>query len=199
MNLNDALTYYSNLLILQYRGKPKATATVKLLANQALCDNLPILEQNCWNLNSAAGVQLDILGKIVGVPRKIYGLDMVHTFFSFADYSGGSGVGMGDYTVDPYPSDLFRQYNLDAIYSLSDFEMIVLIKLKIICNCMRTSTKDLTEALYAAFGEDITLTDNKDSTLTYTAKELYTSALTAAQFLKILPKPMGVVVSVSYV
>lgn len=60
--------YYSNLLILQYNGKPKAKATIEattsLLPDQLILDVI-----NGFNIETAQGKQLDILGKYVGVDR----------------------------------------------------------------------------------------------------------------------------------
>lgn len=61
--------YYANLLILQYRAKPKAYATAFYLASQAIINQLPINVQAAFGLDSAAGVQLDTIGVYVGVTR----------------------------------------------------------------------------------------------------------------------------------
>lgn len=60
--------YYSNLLILQYHGKPKAKATIE--ASTALLPSELILEVlNGFDIETAVGKQLDILGEYVGVNR----------------------------------------------------------------------------------------------------------------------------------
>lgn len=71
MTYDEFLQYYSNLLITEYRGQPKAQATIQALARQALIDNLPLSIQNAFNLDSAIGVQLDTLGKYAGVERNV--------------------------------------------------------------------------------------------------------------------------------
>lgn len=65
--------YYRDLLILQYRGKDKARATVHALAKLAIVDQLPLAVQDAFDLETAIGVQLDVVGKIVGATR--YGRD----------------------------------------------------------------------------------------------------------------------------
>ena len=198
MTYDELLKYYSGLLIIQYRAKTKAIATIKLLVNSVYSDDLPREIQTCFDLDTAVGAQLDIIGRIVGVPRNIFGLNLVHTFFSFTDYSSGASIGFGDYSDSPYSEDLFYQYNLNAVYTLSDYELSTLIKLKIIANCKYTSLKDIKEALYANFAGDIDITDTGVMTATYTAKAIYTNAMTSAQFLGILPKPMGVALTITY-
>ena len=86
MTVDEILAQYAGLLIVQYKNKPKASMTVKLLVNQSLCDGLPLTEQTCFDLETAIGAQLNILGKIVGVPRTVYGLDLAHYYFIFTRY-----------------------------------------------------------------------------------------------------------------
>lgn len=72
MTLSDVLQYYANLLIIQYRGKPKARAHVIALVRIALMDLLPLAVQGAFDVDSAIGVQLDIIGKYAGVTRDGY-------------------------------------------------------------------------------------------------------------------------------
>lgn len=161
MTLNEILDIYAGYLIIQYKNKEKAKAETKLIANCSVCDQLAQLEKECWDLETALGSQLTILGKIVGVPRSIIGLDLEHTFFNFTRYSGTpTSIGFGRYSDIPYSSDIFDRYENDSIYTLTDFELRTLIKLKIIYNTKISSMKYLTEALYSYFGTDISLSDN---------------------------------------
>ena len=61
--------YYSNLLITQYRDKPKAKATVELLARLSVFDELPKKVERGFDPDTAVGPQLDIIGKFYGVDR----------------------------------------------------------------------------------------------------------------------------------
>jgi len=233
MDIEAIKNYYGGLLIVQYKTKPKAQATVRLLAALPNGDGLLDQEMACFDLNTAVGVQLDILGRIVGVQREVYGLDLSHTFFSFTRYADTpDSVGFGRYTDNPYSTDLWLRYNNWAVYTLTDFELRTLIKLKIIFNNAYSSLKDLKEGLYAAFagdidvsepspyGEDIFNFTRYDGTpesygfglytdepyegsimryseyevmkLDFYYKAIYTNAWAAAEFLGIVPKPMGV-------
>lgn len=69
MNLAELKDYYANLLILQYRGKEKARGTVKATVEGVLMDLLPLALQDCFNLETAIGVQLDTIGKYIGATR----------------------------------------------------------------------------------------------------------------------------------
>lgn len=61
--------YYANLLIVQYHGKPKASETIKLLADTATGDGLIGKVFDSFNLDNAVGVQLDTIGSFVGSDR----------------------------------------------------------------------------------------------------------------------------------
>jgi hypothetical protein len=160
MTLDEILDYYSDLLIIQYRIKPKAKATVRLIVNQTVCDGLMQVEQNCFDLDTAIGNQLTILGKIVGVPRDVYGLDLAHIFFSFTRYATSiASIGFGRYNSQP-DLDVFYRYRSFAIYTLTDFELRSLIYLKIIFNSKYSSFKNIKEALYAKFGNDIDIAES---------------------------------------
>jgi hypothetical protein len=75
MTADELATYYADLLIMQYKEKPKAYAQVLALAKMAVRDLLPIQIQDAFSLDTAIGVQLDVLGKYVGVSRVGYGTD----------------------------------------------------------------------------------------------------------------------------
>ncbi len=58
---------------LQDRGKAKARATIKAFVDPLLMNQLPLAVQDAFNLETAVGVQLDVVGKYQGVTR--YGYD----------------------------------------------------------------------------------------------------------------------------
>lgn len=193
MDLTATLQYYQKLLITQYRIKPKAQKTIALMVNQALCDGLPFTLARCFDLDTAVGAQLDILGRIVGVPRYVYGLDLQHTFFSFVRYNDTtSRPGFGRYLNNPYPDSLWLRYIQNSTLQMTDFEMEACIQIKIIQNNSYTSLKNISEALWVVFGQHITVTDNANMTILYHADNTYRPILEIADYLGILPKPMGV-------
>lgn len=69
--VQDLLKYYLNLLILQYKNKPKAIGHVTTLVTQAFCDLLPQILERAFDLETAEGVQLDIIGKYIGIKRRV--------------------------------------------------------------------------------------------------------------------------------
>lgn len=69
--MNDHIEYYVNLLIMQYRNKTKAVKHITAIVKAALIDLLPSILQNSFSIDSAQGPQLDILGKYIGISRKV--------------------------------------------------------------------------------------------------------------------------------
>ena len=64
--------YYVNLLIMQYKGKPKAEAHVALGVKMVLMNMLPFAVMDAYDLDSSSGYQLDIIGKYQNVSRTGY-------------------------------------------------------------------------------------------------------------------------------
>lgn len=199
MTFEELKNYYAGLLIIQYGSKPKAIATIKCLVNNSLCDDLPQQLRDAWDLDSAFGAQLTIIGRIVGVPRNIYGLDLAHTFWSFARYAFGGGNGFNRYSSS-LNGNLFKRYASNATYTLSDFEMKALINLRIMYNNYYTSLKVIKESLYTLFGGSIDIIDNLDSTIDYNFEEPYHNVGAVCEFLgNVLPKPMGITQTINYI
>jgi hypothetical protein len=63
--------YYSDLLILQFKGKPKAEATIKAVVKPIIIFELAEAVKNGYNIDTAIGVQLDVLGKYIGLRRAL--------------------------------------------------------------------------------------------------------------------------------
>lgn len=196
----EALTYYADLLILQYRTKTRARETVKCLCNSATVDGLMAQEATCFDLETAEGAQLDVLARIVGVDRNVYGLDLSHEYWALTEYDGSpSGVGFQTYAGAEDPLYLFKRYRDDASFALSDFELRAIIKLKIVSNTQYMSLQFIKEKLYEYFAGDIDITDNADSTIEYDFVTAYHVVADVAEYLNILPRPMGVSMTVNKV
>ena len=86
MTLNELTDYYTSLLIYQYRGLPNAARQVRLLAKQSVADYLAGQLLSCFDLDTAVGAQLDILGQYIGLSRNV-GIAQPRPFFSLWDYA----------------------------------------------------------------------------------------------------------------
>ena len=201
MTYEEIRDYYAGLLISQYRRKPKARETVKLCAGQFFCDGIAVDELNNFNLETASGEQLDFIGNIVGVKRRVYGINLDKTFARFIRYEDEDITGVitfGRYEDDPYPDAYVMRYVDGVFYTLTDAPFRRLIRLKIIYNHQPATTKALVEALWSTFGNNIVLTDNADFSVTFDVSESHTMVMIAAEFLKIIPCPMGVSYTINH-
>ena len=198
--LAELQDYYPSLLILQYREKTRWTQLIQSIVQEAWLDGIVQTESACFDLDTAVGAQLDIIGKIVGVSRNIYGLDLSHTFFELTSYTGSpSGINMQLYSDTVAGPEIMLTYRTDAIYSMSEFEMRTMIKFKIIYNNVMRSTKGITEAMFALFGSSVTVVDNKNMSLTLSVKQPYYNVFTVANYLGYIPKPMGISYTINYI
>jgi len=194
----SVLSYYAGLLILQYRTKTKAQETIKLLANQSFSDGFVFDEMVCFDLDTAIGAQLDILGRIVGVPRTIYTFDPTQQFFNFTDYNGDPAIvhGFGDYTDNPFDPGNWQFYNYDLFDATSvqlvDDDMRKLIKMKIELNNNRSTFAFINSLIFRYLNPDVTVVDNKNMHLMYSIKSTFGTLARAALFLNMLPVPAGV-------
>ena len=188
--------YYANLLILQYRNKPKARATIKLGVDIYLADGLVFELNDVLDIDKASGAQLDLIGKILGVNRNVYGLTLDTKFFSFEKeeaygFSDKTGISEG----------FWKSYknSTGSAYALQDSQYISLLKFKAAYNLRRGSMAEIDSLYYNLFGDDIALINNKNLTVTYRVKNSLSVALQAAIYLGYIKPPMGIGYTIEYV
>lgn len=201
MTADQLVAYYKNLLIIQYKNKPKAAATVGLLSTQVIADLIYSQVQDGFDLSTATGEQLEILGSYVGVYRTIAGFSPSGVaFFQLPDYSDGLGFGgFADYSDVADPINFWKLYTMiPTAYVMSDGQMSQLIAYVIAVHISDHSNASIDLILQQFFGIYATLTDNEDMTMTYTHDATNDPNLLFAivNFLGLLPQPAGVAVSV---
>jgi hypothetical protein len=200
---SDLRAYYSNLLILQFKNKPKAAATVGLLSAQVIADLIYSQVQNGFDLSTATDKQMEILGSYVGVYRSIAGFTPSGTSdLQLPNYSDGpTGFGgFADYSDVAAPPDFWKLYSsLTSAYILSDGQLGQLIKYVIAVHASDHSNASIDLILQRFFGIYATLTDGGDMTLTY-QHSLSTDPnilFELVNYLGWLPQPAGVTVNVT--
>lgn len=192
--INSLIEYYKSALIVQYKNKPKASATIELYIKTLLADGLCFKVINGYNLDNAVGKQLDIIGKYVGVDRKYLGftLNTGQKYFTFATKQ------------TPTPSDVCTGFNKNGkITATSDFQggnllldndYRTIIKLKILINNANLSEYDIDSILYIFFGDNITMISPGDMQINYFISESLGAIAKVALQKKMLPKPGGVAI-----
>lgn len=181
---------YSDLLVIQYAGKPRATATINLLSDQWAKSFSGVAQiPDMLDIDNARGVNLDIIGKIVGQDRMLPEA-IEREFFAFLGDGMTKGFRRGGMSGSPW----YR--NGDAIagsVSLSDSEMRILIKARCIKNFSRCNIDDVErscELLFGSSGYDLDIT--APCVWTITTYSVDSFILFSATSLDVLPRATGV-------
>lgn len=141
-----------------------------------------------WNVDTAQGFGLDILGRIVGVTRSL--------FIDTTDYLGFSAQP----TAVPFGDGVFYSaQRLTPNYSVADdtYRLMILAKAALnITNCSIPSVNAILRALFPNYG-NVYVRDNRDMTMTY----VFSATPTKVDYAIVtqsgaLPKPAGVAVTV---
>ncbi len=74
MTTEDLITYYKNLLILQYYRLSRARATIGAFVQELIASQIINQVQDGFDLETAIGKQLNILASYVGAQRNNFGL-----------------------------------------------------------------------------------------------------------------------------
>ena len=202
MDRQALLNYYAGLLIIQYANKTKANADVKLGCSIYTGDFLIGDIENAFDIDTAVGDQLDLIGKLVGLPREAYGFDFGIKYFAEDDYDNpmpdSEGYGFSD--VDAPTDAIFKDYDVTrhSLYAMTDFQYRKMLKLKIVLNNGVSTDKQFDSILYEVFGTGITVVDNLDMTGTITVQPEYKLEGKLIEFLKLFPKPLGVEMTINY-
>lgn len=193
---DQAIAYYTERLLYQYR-KPKAQATIANLANVAIAGLLPLQVQDAYDPDTAAGIQLDVIGKYVGLPRNIGDADPL-PYFGFVRYSGvaSNPNGFTSYLNANNAGVLFFRYSYFGTRNtdLSDDAYRFMMKLKIISNSNDGTLSSIQKLLNDLMPGLVSLIDNADMTLTYSVS--LSAPVSSTVIRPYLPKPMGVGVSI---
>lgn len=173
-------------LIWQYRKKPRARATAKLLSDEvykAFDDAIKVAE--ILNIDTASGYALDLVGRHVGVSREQRNL-ILKDFFAFSQAEKKQGF---------YKGEFYRLGNsLKGSFYLNDSDYRFLIKAKIIKNYQTGTLENSYKSLEFLLGAGNFIFDNYDMTLNLVLKNTKTTQFLISLIFKndILARPIGV-------
>ena len=199
----DLIDYYSALLILQYKNLPNAKATVQAVIEIIMIYEIIESVKNGYDIDTAIGVQLDILGKYIGISRNIDGIDFTRTYFGYLTYAETppkTGIsGYANYT-DPVPDVQFRMYSEEGgdVLVLNDEEYRLFQKLRSDINDSNASLYDIDNLLLELFEGAASVSDPGTMELTYTFPTDKTRIVTIANSVGLIPQPMGVNVIINF-
>lgn len=195
--VESLIDYYKNLLIIQYHNKPKAQATIDAVVRECLANGVVFDVRDGFNIDTASGVQLDIIGKYVGVDRFYNSQDITGVHFGYSDAFENEPVGTTGYAdaADFLTKDGEFLSSRDIIgtgFSLSDNDFRTLIRLKILLNNSNFSNKQIDDDLEEIFSGDLYFVDNLDMSLEYFTTSDLSLIVRVALSKNLLPAPMGV-------
>lgn len=182
---------YSDLLIWQYRHKPKAKATIQLLENeigQGFSDVFQL--QNVLNIEEAMGVNLDLVGKHIGQNRIINGYQL-RKFFGFR----GSAQALGFSLAKQGGGQWYRKRDpLSDSVQLNDEDYRFLIKCRILKNYQLGTLPNILDACQFIFGAGCNVIDNYNMTVSIAIPRINLTSFKqfAINHLDILPRQAGV-------
>lgn len=204
--MNDELiSYYANLLIIQYRNKPNALGTIQAIIRSLMIYDLIRAVENGYDIDTAVGVQLDVLAKYAGAKRVSTGVDFERVFFGFVDYDEippySNVTGLISYDDLNPPDSQFLEYDTDegSLFKLTDAELRIIIKLKLAQNNSNHSTGEIDEILNDFFPGQVVFDDNFDMTISYVFSSSVARIISIAVSQNAIPKPAGVGLLISFV
>lgn len=170
MTTQEIIDYYKSLLILQYRAMGNALAHVDALILEIIQDQIVSKVRDAFDVTTAIGAQLNILGTYRGIARTLFGVTpgSYWSLVPYADAAPASYFGWAEY-ADADPTWGFLQYaDLSAVaYALTDSQMRRLIQLQAAFQSSDGTLGNLDNVLYAFFGSYVNAIDNEDMTITY--------------------------------
>ena len=207
--LNSLLDYYSNLLIVQYNGAKKASATIKMIANLILANLLILQIRDGFDWKTAVGAQLDIIGKWLGVTRDYKGsLFWGDTYLSYpranqlvpTDTTDTLQNGYSDYeTFDTDTGGVLTYDSLGFVeQSLSDEDFRTVIGLKIIKNSITHTAKGIDDAIWSYFGGEVYTTWQAHE-ITYHYPASMETIINVCNYKNVLLAPTGVSIRLSQI
>lgn len=199
---NETIEYYKDLLLYQYINLPKARLVIDAAVRSAVVDLLPIAMRDAFDIETATGDQLDIIGEYVGLSR-IVPIQVDRDYFVFDDYemplTNPVGFTSWEETLQNIDGSTYNYVlSVNSWSTLEDSEYRLLLKLKVILNASSNTTYEIFSLLQDFFGNDLVFFDGQDMTISYLVTSNIQRIVSIAYDVGLLPKPMGVFISGLY-
>lgn len=198
--VTSIIDYYTDLLIIQYHDKPRARAHIALLVQELLAAGILFDIRDAFDLETAVGVQLDILGLYIGVSR-FYKGQILEGFFAFTDYIEDPPdplkIGFAEYSNFETKLGKYLQYNdlLSSDLVLNDDDYRFILKLKIVQNNSNHSHKSIDDSMFRFFGDTVYADSEGNMEMYYFVPAGRSAIVEVAIQKQVLPRPMGVMLN----
>lgn len=196
------ILYYVNLLIIQYYDKPKARAHINLIIGMLIASGVIFDVLNGYDIETAVGVQLDVLGKYAGVTR-YWAQENLENYFAFTDYTEVNPDSLpkfgfctyANYSAFSYNGTLTYDEIVETANALSDDDFRILIKIAIIQNTCSCGHGEIDRDIWNLFGGAIRPESFGDMKMFYFITTAITPLIQAIITKKLLPKAMAVLLT----
>lgn len=194
---DDIINRYTLMLIKQYWEKKKARSEIQAMLRhwQIIADF--IRNPDNFDLDRVTGYRLDVIGRIVGLPRSVPAV-IARVFFGFKGHlntAGFDSISNAAYVGAPFCSKFSPAY---GDYQLADNEYRRFLRVKIARNAAGAAIASddrvsLQDVIQTAFNGEAYVTDRKDMTLALNVSpRVSVEELRLIVKLGLLPKPAGV-------
>jgi hypothetical protein len=195
------ITSYSNLITSEHNQKPNFMNVVGVIVGAA-ADAVASTQiiQPSFNLNTAVGNQLDVLGLWIGQSRKIDNVLLIG-FFGFSEVSTGLPDGLqetfGELTDASIGGIWFNLGQADSGSTiLNDIAYLTILKAKIVKNQWNGTVSGIENALQFITGVACSVTDTGNLSLSINVPLPITPLEQALlESLDLIPRPAGVKIS----
>lgn len=193
---NQLIEAYQNLLEVQYYDKKNARKHIKVLCDSLLANMILFrIQEECLNLDLAVGVQLDVIGKWIGITRFWGGSGVTGDYFAYYEWDHIPNEHQGGlYNWDNNVEYPFLNYDdvVSTTNRLNDDDFRTLIKLKIIKNNTNMTCYNIDNAIYKLFEGQVITIWGDCLELTYKYPKILSNFMSLAKEKNVLPRPTGV-------
>lgn len=191
---------YKDLLIKQYREKPKAEAHIEAFVDLFLQDGAIFNLLNTFDIEKAIGWQLDAIGERVGIDRKYRGLAFKNRIF-FA-YGIGAVLPTSQYKGYGAGAELGEIANEESVLSreflLNDDDFRKLIKFRVITNASNHTEYSIENAILETFNNEIKVRSGFMEII-YDVSENASNIVNIALIKGVLPKPRNTKITINII
>lgn len=193
--MNDELIlYYQNLLLLQYR-KPKAQATISALVGLLMIFDLIISVRDGYNLDTAVGVQLDVVGKYLGITRVVKGFPLGTNHWGYIIYTATPPVPgiepYSKYSSGPGVGSFLSYFDGEDTYTMDDDEFRAILGMALRRRNTDASLQTIDNVLFPVFGTNYRAYEGP-MVINYKVQTALSRFAQIAQGANMFPHPMAV-------
>lgn len=196
INIDNVTEYYQNLLIIQYNEKIKAKAEIGSFVKNLLNNDIYSQVEEGFDLETAVGVQLDILGKYIGVDRFYKATGEAEgdggQVVEYIDTNTAYDVELANYSGGVFGYEIAEYSDLQVDNRLSDDDYRAILKLRIVQNNSDHSEKSIDDGLFLFFEDNLVMSASDNMTMVYFVKTAERRIALIAFSKGVLPRPMGV-------